>query len=86
MNIKMKIPFFGIDRMYANHSDQILSRLHYVYSHGRVLQGPEVSEFEDRIAKFRIKREEQIQGQIYDISYYIYFIKDVNGLWKIESF
>ena len=41
---------------------------------------------EDRLAKYRIKREEEVQGQIYDITYYIYFVKDFNGLWHIESF
>lgn len=40
----------------------------------------------DRVAKYRIKREEEVQGQIYDITYYIYFVKDLNGLWHIESF
>jgi hypothetical protein len=40
----------------------------------------------DRIAKYRLKREEELQGQIYDITYYIYFVKDLNGLWHIESF
>ncbi|MFH1674072.1 MAG: hypothetical protein ABIF87_11705 [Pseudomonadota bacterium] len=41
---------------------------------------------EDRIAKYRIKREEEAQGQIYHIAYYIYFIKGADGLWKIESY
>jgi len=41
---------------------------------------------EDKLAKYRIKREEVLQGQTYDITYYIYFIKNFNGLWHIESF
>ncbi|HOP46388.1 MAG TPA: IPTL-CTERM sorting domain-containing protein [Desulfobacteraceae bacterium] len=40
----------------------------------------------DKMAKFRIKREEEIQGQTYDITYHIYFVKDLYGLWGIESF
>jgi hypothetical protein len=40
----------------------------------------------DKMAKYRIRREEVIQGQTHDITYYIYFVKDVNGLWHIESF
>ena len=40
----------------------------------------------DRVAKYRIKKEEEVQGQTFDITYYIYFIKDLNGLWHIESF
>lgn len=42
--------------------------------------------FQDKIAKYRIKRQEIVQGQTYDITYYIYFVKDANGLWHIESF
>ncbi|MFH1672416.1 MAG: hypothetical protein ABIF87_03175 [Pseudomonadota bacterium] len=41
---------------------------------------------EDKVAKYRIRKEEEIQGQTYDITYYIYFVKDLNGLWKIESY
>ena len=40
----------------------------------------------DRVAKYRITREEEIQGQIYDITYFISFVKGHDGLWKIESF
>jgi hypothetical protein len=40
----------------------------------------------DRISKYRIRREEVVQGQTYNITYYIYFVKDSNGLWQIESF
>jgi hypothetical protein len=40
----------------------------------------------DRVTKFRIKREEIVQGQTYDITYYIYFVQGTDGLWKIESF
>lgn len=41
---------------------------------------------EGRITKYRIKKQEQVQGQNYDMTYYIYFIKDHNGMWRIESF
>jgi len=46
----------------------------------------ELISVKDRVAKYRIKREEEVQGQLYDITYYIYFVKDLNGLWRIESF
>jgi hypothetical protein len=38
------------------------------------------------VAKYRISRMENIDGQQREITYFIYFIKDANGLWKIESF
>jgi hypothetical protein len=41
---------------------------------------------EGKLAKYRIKREESVKGQKYDITYYVYFLKDSNGLWQIESF
>ena len=42
--------------------------------------------FEDGGAQFRIKRHEVIQGSEYDMTYYIYFQKDENGIWKIFRF
>ncbi len=42
--------------------------------------------FEDNGAQFRIKRHEEIEGNEYDITYYIYFMKDENGIWKIFRF
>jgi hypothetical protein len=41
---------------------------------------------EGRITKYRIKKQELVQEQNYDVAYYIYFIKDHNGMWRIESF
>jgi hypothetical protein len=40
----------------------------------------------EKVAKYRIKKQETLHGQVYDISYFIYFIKGIDGLWKIESF
>ncbi|ABK18043.1 Ig-like domain-containing protein [Syntrophobacter fumaroxidans] len=37
-------------------------------------------------AKYRIKREEQVQGQVYDITYYVYFLRDAAGIWGIDRF
>jgi hypothetical protein len=37
-------------------------------------------------AKYRIKRNEVIQGQTYSITYNIYFSTDGNGAWKIDRF
>ncbi len=40
----------------------------------------------DYTAKSRIRREQQIRGTVYDITYYIYFVKDIRGLWSVEKF
>jgi hypothetical protein len=42
--------------------------------------------YENNIAKYVIKREEVVNESPLDISYYIYFVKDGNGIWKIENF
>ena len=36
----------------------------------------------DRVAKYRIRRTEGAG----EITYYIYFVRDENGLWKIQQF
>ena len=41
---------------------------------------------EENRAKYGINREETVQGVLHDITYIIYFVKDGNGLWRIESF
>ena len=40
---------------------------------------------EDNIAQYGIIREDTINGQTLPITYFIYFIKDRNGLWKIDK-
>jgi len=37
-------------------------------------------------AKYRIRREHDIEGQTVTITYYIYFSKDEKGLWQIEKY
>jgi hypothetical protein len=38
---------------------------------------------ERRTAKYRLIREEVIKGETYDITYYVYFILDSDGVWRI---
>jgi hypothetical protein len=40
----------------------------------------------DDRTKFRINRQHEINGTPITITYYLYFAKDGNGLWKIEQF
>ena len=37
------------------------------------------------IAKYRIRRDDTINGETQSITYYIYFIKDIDGTWKIDK-
>ena len=38
------------------------------------------------VAKYRIGKNESINGEIHRITYYIYFVRDPYGLWYIEGF
>ncbi|MBA4373430.1 MAG: hypothetical protein C0402_11295, partial [Thermodesulfovibrio sp.] len=38
------------------------------------------------ISEYRISRMEDMSGQPREINYFIYFVKDEDGVWKIESF
>ena len=38
------------------------------------------------LAKYRIRQNHEISGQVVTITYYIYFSRDKNGLWLIERY
>ena len=46
----------------------------------------EFLEFQGDGAKYRTKRKETIEGKEYDISYYVYFVIDQDGQWRIYKF
>jgi hypothetical protein len=50
------------------------------------MQGIEMIFAEGNRAKYRINRDHDIDGQIVTITYFIYFSKDEDGLWKIERY
>jgi hypothetical protein len=50
------------------------------------MQDIELDYIEDDVAKYRINRDHNIDGTIVTITYYIYFTKDEDGLWKIEKY
>jgi hypothetical protein len=41
---------------------------------------------DDFQAKYRIRQDHDIDGQIVTITYYIYFRRDEHGLWKIDKY
>ncbi len=41
---------------------------------------------EDNTAEYRIRRDELYGGQMWTITYYIYFMMDADGIWKINRF
>ena len=40
----------------------------------------------DIVAKYRIRKDEIIDGQNYRVTYYLHFVRDPFGLWSIDSF
>ncbi len=50
------------------------------------MQGIEMVVAGEGFAKYRIRRNEVHQGQHYDISYYIYFVCDDDGIWTIQRY
>ncbi|MBI4685953.1 MAG: hypothetical protein HY755_12275 [Nitrospirae bacterium] len=40
----------------------------------------------DGIAKYRINRVQNIDGTLQTITYYIYLVKDANGIWRLDRF
>ena len=40
----------------------------------------------DTVAKYRIRKDEMIDGENYRVTYYIHFVKNPQGLWFIDSF
>jgi hypothetical protein len=50
------------------------------------MQNIELVYLKDKVSKFRIRREQIIEGNPQEITYYVYFVKDNDGIWKIEKF
>jgi hypothetical protein len=42
--------------------------------------------FEGSRAKYRIRQDHDVEGQLVAITYYIYFSRDENGIWKIDKY
>jgi hypothetical protein len=40
----------------------------------------------DGSAQYRIKRSEILAGNEYDVTYYIYFVKSEDGIWRILKY
>jgi len=53
---------------------------------GAEMRGIEFIEFLGDGAKYRTRRKETIRGKEYDITYYVYFVRDSDGQWRIYQF
>jgi hypothetical protein len=50
------------------------------------MQDIEMIYLKDNVSKYRINRIHDIDGTFQTITYYIYFMKDINGIWRIDRF
>ncbi len=50
------------------------------------MQDIQLVRVEDGMAEYRILRQETFDQRLYDISYHVYFVQDVDGLWKIYKY
>jgi len=50
------------------------------------MQNIEMVYLEDNVAKYRVNRVHDIDGVSQVVTYYIYLIKDANGIWRIDRF
>ena len=86
--MQIEIPFFGVDRQYANIREEILTAIDQVYLSGKVLDGNKTKEFEQAIA-VRTNREHAIavnsctQGLIFSLRSLRYFKKYRSSANKI---
>jgi len=50
------------------------------------MQQIELIYVEETAAKYRIRKSEYWGGQLYELTYYIYFEVDGDGIWKIYRY
>ncbi len=47
---------------------------------------PELIAVEGNVAQYRVKREQLWQGVRRTITYYLWFVKDADGVWRLDRF
>ncbi|MBI4823020.1 MAG: hypothetical protein HY805_02165 [Nitrospirae bacterium] len=70
---RLKPYFLELYKIFNEHSDTIMK----TFSEPHLVEN-----WRNELNRYR----ESLNGQIREITYFIYFVKDENGLWKIESF
>ena len=66
----MNIPFMRLDRQFEQHKDTIMALCEQVFSHGRVLQGPEVAKLEDQLCDVMSTTEAVAVGSATDALFF----------------
>lgn len=66
----MNIPFMRLDRQFEQHKDTIMALCEQVFSHGRVLQGPEVERLEEQLCDVMDTKEAVAVGSATDALFF----------------
>ncbi len=69
--------------VYQQAFSALLDKLPQIIS---AMQDIEMIYLKDHVAKYRINRALNIDGTPQTITFYIYFVKDDNGIWRIQQF
>lgn len=62
---------------------QLSSQLPDIFSS---LPPPELIAVEGNVAQYRVKREQSWEGEMRTITYYLWMVRDNEGVWRIDSF
>jgi len=73
----------GSKESYRQAFNMILADLPKIVSD---MLGIEMIYVKDDLAKYRIRRDQNIDGTLQTFTYYIYFLRDRSGVWKINRF
>jgi len=84
-DIGKAVDYFAADtqELYRNLYNALSSHLPQI---AQDMQNIQFIYAEGKMAKYRIRRNEDYGGQVYPIIYYIYFVRDQDGLWKIYRY
>lgn len=74
------------DNKQAHYSQVFNDMFAYLPQFVQDMQNIELIYAKDNMAKYRIRKNEVYAGQSYEIAYFIYFVMDENGIWKIDIF
>lgn len=69
----MNIPFMRLDRQFEQHKDTIMALCESVFSHGQVLQGPEVAALEEQLCSLMGTKHAVAVGSGTDALYFALF-------------
>jgi hypothetical protein len=84
-NVDTALSYFipGVRERYKNTFTLLQSTISTIAANMQTIELIYVTE---RIAKYRIRRDQVYNGQTETITYYIYFSKNAKGIWQIEQF